>query len=176
MCLSDDIALHQISSVLGIHTDPQTGESYMLTNPKPRDGPADPNAVERIPMDAVIWGTGFHFSYPFIPPALQTKLQIPKDNLEGAPRFFRTMLPLAYREGGTIVFNGMFNSSSCACNIEVNAHWISELFLQGGPKAGDEGRGILKIPPVEEMDRQVTAFEWVSGWLFRLGWCPLLKV
>lgn len=155
---SNDINLHLVDKILGIHTDSKTGENYMLVRSKDRDGQVSAE-TERIPCDAVIYSTGFHFSFPFIKPALAAKMQIPEDNLGGAPRFFRTILPLCYRETATIAFNGLFNSSSCACDIEVAAHWISELFIQGGVKAGDEGRGILKVPDVKEMDRQVYLFD-----------------
>jgi dimethylaniline monooxygenase (N-oxide forming) len=109
-----------------------------------------------IPADVVIFATGFDLDFPFFSNELKRKIGIPlwqAGNQDGAPRLLRTSLPVAFRDSPhPILFNGLFNSSSCSINIDVLSHWISD-FLLGNLHA------LKTLPSAQEMDEQISSFQ-----------------
>ncbi|KAI9019730.1 hypothetical protein DFJ74DRAFT_674185 [Hyaloraphidium curvatum] len=97
-----------------------------------------------IPASVLILGTGFSFSFPFLPPHVQREL-FPPDG-DGAPELFRTIMPPAWHSKGNLYFCGIFNSMTCSTSVEHASHWISEHMLTRGRMAGlvaqgwDEGK------------------------------------
>lgn len=101
-----------------------------------------------IPLSVFLVATGFSFSFPFLPEHVQRAVFPPGG--DGAPELFRTLIPPTYYDKGNLVFNGIFNSMTCASSCEHAAHWVTEYLATRGHMAG--------------LDRKVWTNEKMAEW------------
>jgi dimethylaniline monooxygenase (N-oxide forming) len=102
---------------------------------------------EKVPVDVIVCGTGFHQRAHFLPKDVQDKLTDERGNWIG---LHRQILPIGVPD---LTFNGYNSSLICATSSEVAALWIAA-YLEGD---------VLSLPSEQEQARgALERFHWLE--------------